>query len=192
MSRQKIDRVKMSRLLREGKSQKDIAKTLNVSEAAISKAKKELNINVVKNMALESAHRVVDKNLNAVEQLYDINQDAREILDLLMRWNRGEDEAIQVLESQVRKVRVGKTEKLIENFKFKDPRDLALKAMTVIESQLRLQLDIFKSLYDLREIAEFQRTVVEIIGQESPETRRRIVAALKREQALRGSVTIKQ
>ena len=39
-----------------------------------------------------------------------INSYANELLDLLMRWKRGDDEALQILESQVsanRKFRVG-------------------------------------------------------------------------------------
>ena len=106
MPKPKIDRVKLSQLLKQGKTQREVAQVFGVSEGAISKAKKELNISVVKSVALESAHRVVDKNLDAVAQLQKINRDANEILDVLMRWNRGDDEALQILETQVRKVRI--------------------------------------------------------------------------------------
>lgn len=190
MGRAKIDRVKLSQMLRDGKSQKDVAKALHVSEAAISKAKKELNINVVKNVALENAHRVVDKNLDAVQQLQKINQDANEILDLLMRWNRGDKAALQVLESQVRKVRVGKTEKFVEEFKFKDPRELALRAMQEIRGQLSLQLDIFKTMYDMAAIAEFQTEVLTAIGDVAPDVRNKIIQSLKKNRSVRQSVSI--
>jgi uncharacterized protein YerC len=190
MGKAKIDRVKLNRMLRDGKSQKEIAKTLGVSEAAISKAKKVLNINVVKSVALESAHRIVDKNLDAVEQLQKINRDANELLDLLMRWNRGDEQALQVLESQVRKVRVGKTERFVEEFKFKDPRELAIKAMAEIRGQLNLQLEVFKTLYDLEAVAEFQREVLEAIAEVDPVVRGRIIQRLKSSRALRSSVQI--
>lgn len=98
----KIDRVKLNQMLKRGKSQKEIAQVFGVTESAISKAKKELSITVVKNVALENAHRIVDKNLDAVAQLQKINNNANEILDLLMRWQRGDDEALQILESQKR------------------------------------------------------------------------------------------
>jgi len=190
MGKPKVNRIKLSRMLRDGKSQKDIARVMGVSEAAICKAKKELNINIVKNVALETAHRVVDKNLDAVAQLQKINQDANELLDLLMRWNRGDEAALQVLESQVKKVRVGKMEKFVEEFKFKDPRELALRAMQEIRGQLSLQLDIFKTLYDMQAIAEFQREVLEAIGEVAPNVRDRIIKRLKESRALRQSVTI--
>ena len=119
MGKPKIDRVKLSQMLRDGKSQKDIAESMEVSEAAISKAKKELNINVVKSVALENAHRVVDKSLNAVDQLQTINKHATWLLDVLMRWNKGDSQALQVLESQVttKKIRVGDEERFVEEIK---------------------------------------------------------------------------
>lgn len=82
MSKPKIDKVKLNQLLRSGKTQRECAQVFGVTEGAISKAKKELNINVVKNVSLENAHRIVNKNLNAVDQLQKINGHANELLDL--------------------------------------------------------------------------------------------------------------
>ncbi len=59
MANGKIDKVKLSQLLRAGKTQKACAKLFGVTEGAISQAKKELNISVVKTVVLESAHQVV-------------------------------------------------------------------------------------------------------------------------------------
>ena len=95
MQAPKIDRVKLSQMLREGKRPAECARFFGVSKAAITKAKKELNISVIKNVALENAHKVVDKNLNAIEQLSKINAAANEILDLLMAWGRGDDTALR-------------------------------------------------------------------------------------------------
>jgi uncharacterized protein YerC len=192
MPKPKIDRVKLNQLLRAGKSQKEIAQTFGVSESAISKAKKELNIGVVKNVALENAHNVVSESLDAVSQLRKINEYANELLDLLMRWNRGDESALQVLESQIstKKVRIGGKEELLKEFKFKDPRELALRAMGEIRSQLSLQLDIFKTLYDIEAISEFQKEVLTAIGEEAPNVRDRIIQRLKESRALRQSVSI--
>ena len=192
MPKPKIDRVKLNQMFRSGKSPKEIAKFFGVTEAAISKAKKELNISVVKSVALESAHRVVDKNLDAVTQLQKINEYANELLDLLMRWNRGDKSALQVLESQVstRKVRVGDQEEFVKEYKFKDPRELAIKAMQEIRGQLSLQLDIFKTLYDVQAVSEFQKEVLTAIGEVDPDVRDRIIQRLKEGRALRQSVSI--
>lgn len=188
----KIDRVKLARLLSSGKSGKEVAQVFGVTEGAISKARKELNISVVKNVALENAHRVVEKNLDTLGQLQKINAYANDLLDLLMRWNRGDSEALQILESQVRKVKRGSKEdpEEVTEYRFKDPRELALKAMAEIRGQLSLQLDIFKTLYDVEAIAEFQREVLEAIGEVDANTRNRIVQRLKESGALRPSATI--
>jgi len=192
MPKPKIDRVRLDRMLRAGKSQKEAAQVFGVSESAVSKARQGLSVAVVKNVALESAHKVINKNLDAVNQLQKINEYANELLDLLMRWNRGDKEALQVLESQVsmKKVRVGEKEEFVKEFRFKDPRELALKAMQEIRGQLTLQLDIFKTLYDLEAVAEFQREVLNTIGEVSTDVRDRIIKKLKESRALRQSVSI--
>jgi len=184
MTQSKIDITKLNRMLTSGKSVKECAKHFSVTPSAVSQAKKNLSAAVVKNVTLENAHRVVNKNLNAVDQLQRINEDANEILDLLMRWQRGDDEALQILEQQ-RKVRIGKDEEEVVEYKLKDPRELALKAMAEIRGQLRLQLEIFQSLYDLKAVEEFQREVIEIIGDASPAVRNQIINKLGQKQAIR-------
>jgi len=190
MANGKIDKVKLSQMLRSGKPGKECAKVFGVTEGAISQAKKELNISVVKSVALESAHKVVEQNLNTVAQLQKINDYANELLDLLMRWNRGDSMALQILESQVKKVKVRGSEEEITEYKFKDPRELALKAMAEIRGQLNLQLDIFKTLYDVEAIAEFQREVLTAIGEVNPNVRDTIIRRLKEGRTLRQSAAI--
>jgi uncharacterized protein YjaG (DUF416 family) len=190
MGKSRIDRVLLNQMLRDGKSQREIAKFFRVSPAAICQAKKELHIAVVKNTTLESAHKVVSSHLDTIGQLQKINQDANELLDLLMRWNRGDDQALQILESQVRKVKHRGSEEEITQYSFKDPRELALKAMQEIRGQLILQLEIFKTLYDVQMVADFQREVLEAIGEVSPNVRDRIIEKLKSSKALRQSIEI--
>lgn len=192
MTEAKIDKVKLSQMLRAGKPQKEIAQVFGVTESAISKAKKELNLCVIKNLALENAGRVVDKNLNAIDQLQKINEHANWLLDLLMGWQKGDSEALQVLESQVatKKVRVGDKEEFVKEFKFKDPRELALKAMAEIRGQLKLQLEIFQCLYDMKAVQEFQEEVLTAIGEASPDVRKRIIHRLHEKRAIRSTIKL--
>lgn len=189
MSLGKIDPVKLNQLLRQGKTVKLCAKFFGVTPGAVSQSKKKLNVSVVKNIALENAHRIVDKSLNAVAQLQKINENANELLDLLMRWNRGENEALQILESQVRRVKIGESEKLeIKEVKFKDPRELALKAMAEIRGQLKLQLEIFQTLYDMQAVQEFQIEVLNTIAEVDPDVRSKIVDRLSKKRAVRSAI----
>ena len=190
MKKSPIDKIKLSQMLRAGKTPAQCAQYFGVSPSAISHAKKKLNISVVKSVALENAHRVVDKNLNAVDQLQKINNDANELLDLCMAWQRGDDVAMQILESQRTKrvVRIGNEEIPIEEFRFKDPRELALKAMGEIRNQLKLQLEIFQCLYDLKAVQAFQEEVLSAIGEADQNVRDRIISALNKKQAIRSAV----
>jgi hypothetical protein len=190
MAKVKVDIHKLSRMLNSGKSVKECAKFFEVTPGAISQHKKNLNIAVVKNVALENAHRVVDKNLNAVDQLQKINTDANELLDLCMRWQRGDNEAMQILERQVRTVRVGRDKVPVSEYKFKDPREIALKAMSEIRGQLKLQLEIFQCLYDMKAVQEFQEEVLIAIGEVSPDVRMQIVSKLNQRRVIRRTLRI--
>jgi hypothetical protein len=132
----------------------------------------------------------VERKIDALEQLHKINSYANELLDLLMRWNRGDEEAIQILESQVRKVKVGSGEDVewIKEYKFKDPRELALRAMAEIRGQLSLQLEIFQALFSLQAAEEFQNTVLEVIREVEPSVRDKIIHRLNQRRTIRQAV----
>jgi hypothetical protein len=145
---------------------------------------------ITQNVTLHHAGEIVEKKLDAIEQLQKINDYANEILDLLMRWNRGDKTALQVLESQVasKKVRIGNQEELIKEFKLKDPRELALRAMQEIRGQLGLQLEIYRALYDMAAAAEFQKEVLTAIGEVAPDVRNKIIHNLQKARVIRSTL----
>jgi hypothetical protein len=153
MAKPKVDVHKLSQMLRAGKTVKYCAKFFEVTPGAISQHKKNLNIAVVKNVALENAHRVVDKNLNTVDQLCKINKQANQLLDTLE----------------------------------KEP-GLKLKAMAEIRGQLKLQLEIFQCLYDMKAVQEFQQEVLTAIGEVSSDVRDQIINNLRERQAVRSTL----
>lgn len=191
MGRKKISLIQLEQLVREGNGVSQIAKKLNVTKGAVSKTLKKLNVAITKDVALRSAPGVVGKKINAIEQLEKINRYANELLDLLMAWNRGDDVALQILESQVRKIKIGKGEDAqeIEQYKFTDPRQLALRAMSEIRGQLEVQMELFKTLYNAEEVAAFQQIVMEEIGLVSPETKARILQRLNERRAIRSTLS---
>jgi dsDNA-specific endonuclease/ATPase MutS2 len=107
-----------------------------------------------------------------------------------MDWQKGDGKALQILESQVstKKIRVGDQEEFVKEFKFKDPRELALKAMAEIRGQLKLQLEIFQCLYDMKAVQEFQDEVLTAIGEASKDVRDRIIRNLSEKRAIRSVV----
>ena len=66
-------------------------------------------------------------------------------------------------------------------------QDTILKLAAEVRQQLGLQLNISRTLIDLKVVREFQQSVVEVISEESPEVARRLVARLKERRALRAS-----
>lgn len=187
----KINNRKLLQLIdKEKVSQTMAAKELGVSRQAVSKRLQELRGKTTKVVVVKKIEAVVAQKIDAMEQLTKVNNYANEILDLLMRWNRGDAEALQVLESQVstKKVRVGDQEEFVKEFKFKDPRELALKAMAEIRCQLKLQLEIFQTLFDLTAVQEFQNAVLESIKEVDPKVRDAIIDKLNSKRAIRQAV----
>ena len=175
-----------------GLSQGQMASAFGVSQAAISKALKDLERETTKCLtapptsAQKSAARVIENSINAAEQLLKINKNANELLDLVMAWQRGDDVALQILESQVymRKIRIGKEIEQVKEYRFKDPRELALKAMEAIKGQLHLQLEIFKALYDMEAFKEFTEAFLRVMARRDPKARDEMIQELQKERLL--------
>ena len=153
----KIDKVKLSQMLRQGKTGTECAEYFHCSSGRITQVRQELNLNVVRSVALEDAHRVVGKNLDAVAQLQKINDAANDLLD-------------KAVESK--------------------NHDFAVKCMAEIRGQLKLQLDLFQALYDVKEIQAFQNEVLNFIEEVSPNARNTILQRLKERRAVRAAVSI--
>lgn len=153
MTKPKIDIIKLNRMIMAGKSVKQCASHFKVTPSAVSQAKKGLRVAVVKNVALENAHRVVGKNLDAIGQLQKINDAANQLLDEL-----------------------------------EQSPELRLKVMAEIRGQLRLQLEIFSQLYDMKAVQEFQTEVLNSIGEVSQGVRDAIICRLSEKRAIRNAV----
>ena len=112
------------------------------------------------------------------------------MLDLLIRWQNGDAEALRVLESQTKKVVHGsgdKAEEVVE-IRMKDPRELALRCMAEIREQLELQNKIFETIYSLRHAEEFQQEILAAFGEVAPDVRQRIIKRLNQRRALRTAI----
>jgi len=57
--------------------------------------------------------------------------------------------------------------------------------MAEIRGQLKLQLEIFQSLYELKAVEKFQQEVLEVIGELNPDARDRIIRGLVKKRGIR-------
>ncbi len=163
MARPKIDPDALQRYLDAGHSQADAAKHFNVSKAAISQRVKKLQIATSKIVALEKAAEVVDQKLDANARLERVQR----VIDNELSW------AVE----QAQQPGADRT-KL---------QELVLKLAAEVRQQLGLQLNITRTLVDLKVVREFQRSVTEAIAEVDPNVAREIVAKLKERRALRAS-----
>ena len=165
MPKPKIDIRKMERLLREGKSQRDVAQVFGVSESAISHAKKSLRKNIVRTVGLERANEVVTAHLDVMGQL--------------RRINLAIDEELTRAKVVVAKAD-GKDQLALQN--------IIIRLSSEVRRQLDLQMEIFELWYQGRAVIEFQQIVLTAIEEVSPELKERIIRKLQKERAVRSGV----
>ena len=184
------DTKKILELLNSGMTQAEVARSFGISKQAVNQRMKRFKTKTTV-AAVTPAHveSVVQDKLNTIEQLKKTNVYANELLDACMAWTRGDETAIQVLESAARKIKVGgggeDAVKWVTEYKFKDPREIALKAMAEIRNQLKLQFDIFTTIYSMRAAEEFQAAVLDTIGELHPDVATEIVRRLHARQSVR-------
>ncbi len=165
--RRKIaDQILYQMLVERGQTQSEVAAHFGVSEAAVSKRVKALNIHLTRHVALERAKEVADHGLDVVNQLQGIN-------------NVIQDE-LQWATEAARKPGADR----------KGLQTVIIDLSGEVRKQLRFQLEVLRSLYDIKGVAEFQKEVLDAIGEAAPETREAIVRRLVDRRALRGALRL--
>ena len=166
-SKRKIDDEVLYRMLvEEGRSQKEAAIFFGVTEAAISKRVKALDMHLSRHVGLERAKEVTDCGLNVAHQLQGINDVIQEELKWAVEEARKPGAERKALEQTI------------------------IDLTGEVRKQLRFQLEVIRSLYDIRGVAEFQKEVLDAIGEVSPEVRQAIVQRLVAKRALRSALNI--
>jgi transcriptional regulator with XRE-family HTH domain len=151
MRTKKISNVELEQLVREGNGVSEIARKLGVSKGAVSKRLKALQVSISKDVALRSAPEIMQNKMDAMAQLSHINQLIQNELDYI-------EETISKAEGDERK----------------QLQDQKLKHVAEVRKQLGLLLNIAQTFFNAEEIAAFQETVLEEIGNAAPEVQHRI------------------
>jgi transposase-like protein len=165
MGKTKISLIQLDQLVREGDGVSEIARKLGVTKGSVSKKLKKLRVGITKDVALRSASKIVDRQLNAMDQLKRINCLINNELDYI--------------------------EKNIVNAKGEQRKELQeqrLKHVAEVRKQLGLLLDIAQALYSAEEVAAFQQSTLEEIGHAAPEVRDRILQSLNQKRAIRSTI----
>jgi DNA-binding transcriptional regulator GbsR (MarR family) len=164
VARKKFSNLELEPLIREGLGVSEIARKLGVSKGSVSKRLKELRVGITKDVALRSASQIVDRQINAMDQLNRINSLIHKELNYI-------EENIETAKGEERR----------------ELQDQRLKHVAEVRKQLHLLLDIAQALYNAEEVKAFQETVLEEIGRASPEIQERIIEGLQQRRAIRST-----
>jgi len=174
----KIDPKLLLRWTDQGKSQTWIATQFGVTPQAISKHVKRLKAAKAKYAVEDGLRPAVEHKVNAIEQLTKINKSANDLLDLLQRFNDGDQEAIRILNSQTKMVNVGtRTEpEMMEVANFKDPRELQIRVIAEIRMQMNTALDIQKTMFHIEEVKGILDSIIQIVKERVPPDVQKLIA----------------
>ena len=161
--KRKIDLQQLKVLSNKGMSGSEIAKTLGVSEGAVSKNLKALTMAISQDVVLREAKTINDKQLNAMSRLEKMAKDV--------------DNELEDINTELKETKTEKTEL----------RELKIKFSAEGRKQINSHVDLAKMVYDIGEVRKFQETVIEVIGEVDGEIRNEILKRLKERRAL-GSV----
>jgi|TARA_B100000315_G_scaffold235154_1_gene249823 hypothetical protein len=166
MSKSKLGREELERLLEEGKTYTEIAKIGGVSVAAISKRMKKIEIQRhLPKAVIKKAEKLVTGNLNLMEEINELVQDLKN--------------TVENINNEISNI----------NGKERDQkRLLKLNHISELRAIIKTLVDVGKIISDVNEIKFFQEMVISEIAKEEPAVARRIVKKLSERATLRGVI----
>jgi len=158
----------------------ETAELVGLHHSTVRKRLTKLKINGSKTAVMEQAGTLVAHGVDAFEQIIKINNNANTLLDTLIAEDLLSKTGAQCAECGTDVPRV--------LFDGNNNRKLAVKVMAEIRGQLKSQLDYLNCLYDMKASAEFQKAVIDSIGECAPDVKRTILDKLQGDRAIRSSV----
>ncbi len=163
-----------------GLSGPQIAKEMGVSGECVRGHLKRRAAKACQLVVTQEGAPVVQRQLNTIDQLNHINEEANRLLAAATAGIR----AMEGLDLGV----LGPLEALEAVKEVNAAKDVALKAMGEIRGQLKLQLEIFNQLFAADKAREFQEEVIAIMGEMDEELRSKFIARLEQRQSVRRAV----
>lgn len=183
MRRPKIDLPKMRAMLRQGKTQRQVAEFFGCTKSAISQASRNLNKDKSKVTSLELASKVVSSELNVVSQISKINDASLYLLDLCLGVLKGDKESLESLKE---------SQKELPGITFKDPQSILLGVISEIRKNVSTQIQVLETLHSIENVMAFQDSVLEVLAEVEPRLKDEVLFKLKERRLLRQSVTYRR
>ena len=162
----KIDKNLMHQMLRDGKTQSEVAKHFGCTKGAVSLARKSLDTTLVRTVCMDQAHEIITADLNLMKNLKFIMEAILdELKEVQKELHEGDGSKAQLRESLVSLVAESR-------------------------KQLNLLREISESWFDHEESVRFREEVLDTIEQFEPGSREKILLALKQRKTIRGIVRL--
>lgn len=185
----KVPPAELLAFLEEGHSQKEAAEHFGASEYAISQARKRLERAVVRKTAVSEAGRQVIRQqvitLDAIlVQVSGIADQARGFLDLINAAMADDGQGVSVEDRSRAYAARAKLARLAGS---KGMGGFLSSQMDQLRKALKFIFNMYKEIYNVKKVEEFQRVVLEEIKALEPEAAQRIVARLIELDAVRSA-----
>ena len=174
----RLDPVRVDNMLEKGMSRTEVSKKIGVAPSAIHSHIKTNQKYMTQLVVGNRAGPLLTKKINAMDQVMVINQKANVLLNTAMEGLKTvEDHSYRIMRDPEQAIKVMEV--------LSGAKDTALRAMGEIRAQLKLQMEIYQAIYDLRAAEEFQKTVISVIGEMDPDARDRVLERLRKGRAVR-------
>jgi hypothetical protein len=181
MSENKINPKEFHRLARSGKNLTEIARHFGVSVSACSQHAAKMKTAANKAVVLRHADRLLKQDLDLLAKCS--TQERRLLASA--DYNYKIMQADPTTLATAKKVR----EELTRT-QFTDPGALYLQSIRELSNLLKIKKDLLTSLFDVQQVAGFQREILEILSDAHPDVRRAVIKKLKENKALAASLKI--
>ncbi len=177
----KVDHDVLIKLLVEcGMKQVACADFFDVSQAAVSKAKKRIDLAVSKDIALFSAPKMIDAKISLADQLEALGKQCRELLEMVHVVLHGDQNSQEYRNCQSKLRRLAGSNRDLGGF--------LIKLQAELRKQLEFVFKIQSEIYSLKKVEEFQSIVLEEIQRAAPEVQQQIVGRLTEINAARSAL----
>jgi transposase-like protein len=151
----KVDKIELTRMLKEGKTQAEIARHFGVSRPCISNHCKNLREGVNRHAAMELAPAIVKNEMDIVKN---------------------------------HSTNYKRLETLLADVENEDDSKLRLATLAEMRKHIQESRNMARDLIDISEVRGFQKRILEILGEVSPEAKREFIRRVQAERLLRKSV----
>ena len=160
----KINDIELEQMIRNGKTNGQMANHFNCSPAAVSQRKKKLQNGIVKSISLERSGQIIDGHLDMSRELQKINRAI----------NRELERASDQIEKR------GADVPAIQN--------VIVKMAGEIRKQIALQASFYETWTKIEGYQAFQEEILQLLEEVSPELRDELITRLRERRVLRGLV----